>query len=77
MAVSQRLPCSISYSFRAVSPIKVAWSVRPLTLNWRKDGLIFMKCDTEIYRTGHEKVARLPFCTCPCDILSGVSMYIA
>jgi len=26
---------------------------------------------------GHVKVARLPFCTCPCDILSGVSMYIA
>ena len=26
---------------------------------------------------GHEKVARLPFCTCPCDILSGVIMYIA
>jgi hypothetical protein len=24
---------------------------------------------------GHEKVARLAFCTCPCDILSGVSMY--
>jgi len=23
---------------------------------------------------GHEKVARLPSCTCPCDILSGVSM---
>ena len=29
------------------------------------------------YRMGHEKVVRLPFCTCPCDILSGVSMYIA
>ena len=29
-----------------------------------------------LYRMGHEKVARLPFCTCPCDILSGVSMYI-
>ena len=29
------------------------------------------------YRVGHEKVACLPFCTCPCDILSGVSMYIA
>jgi len=26
-----------------------------------------------IYWVGHEKVARLPFCTCPCDILSGVS----
>jgi hypothetical protein len=26
---------------------------------------------------GHEKVARLPFCTCPRDILSGLSMYIA
>ena len=26
---------------------------------------------------GHEKAARLPFCTCPCDILSGVSMYVA
>jgi len=26
---------------------------------------------------GHEKVARLPFCTCPCDILSGVSIYIS
>jgi len=25
----------------------------------------------------HEKVARLPFCTCPCDILTGFSMYIA
>jgi hypothetical protein len=25
---------------------------------------------------GHEKAARLPFCTCPCDILSGVSMYV-
>ena len=24
---------------------------------------------------GHEKVARLPFCTCPCDFLSGVGMY--
>jgi len=23
---------------------------------------------------GHEKAARLLFCTCPCDILSGVSM---
>ena len=23
------------------------------------------------------KIARFPFCTCPCDILSGVSMYIA
>jgi len=23
-----------------------------------------------LYRMGHEKVARLPFCTCPCDILS-------
>jgi len=29
------------------------------------------------YRVGHEKVARLPFCMYPCDILSGVSMYIA
>ena len=29
------------------------------------------------YLVGHEKVARLPFCTCPCDILSGVSMYKA
>ena len=29
------------------------------------------------YRMGHENVARLPFCTCPCDILSGVSMYFA
>ena len=27
------------------------------------------------YRVGHEQVARLPFCTCPCDILSGVSMH--
>jgi len=26
---------------------------------------------------GHEKVARFPFCTCPCYILSGVNMYIA
>jgi len=26
---------------------------------------------------GHEKVARIPFYTCPCVILSGVSMYIA
>ena len=26
---------------------------------------------------GPRKVARLPFCTCPCDILSGVRMYIA
>ena len=25
---------------------------------------------------GHEKVARLPFCTCPCDILFGVSVCI-
>jgi len=25
---------------------------------------------------GHEKVARLPFCTCPCDILFGVSTYL-
>ena len=24
---------------------------------------------------GHEKVDRLPFCKCPCDILSGVSIY--
>jgi hypothetical protein len=40
---------SVSYSFRAVSPIKVAWSVSPLTWNWREDELIFMKCDTEIY----------------------------
>jgi hypothetical protein len=30
-----------------------------------------------LYRVGHEKLARLPFCTCPCDIHSGVSMYIA
>jgi hypothetical protein len=30
-----------------------------------------------LYTVGHEKVARLPFCTCPCDIISGVSMYIA
>ena len=30
-----------------------------------------------LYRVGHEKVARLPFCTCPCDVLSGVSTYIA
>jgi len=29
------------------------------------------------YRVDREKVARLPFCTCPCDILSDVSMYIA
>ena len=29
-----------------------------------------------MYRVGHEKVARLPFCTCPCDILSAISMYI-
>jgi hypothetical protein len=29
------------------------------------------------YRVGHEKVARLPLCTCPCDILSGVGTYIA
>jgi len=35
---------------------------------YRKDSL---------YRMGHEKVARLPFCTCPCDILSDVSMCIA
>ena len=27
-----------------------------------------------LYRVGHEKVARLSFCTCPYDILSGVSM---
>ena len=27
------------------------------------------------YRVGHEKVASLPFCTCPCDVLSGISMY--
>jgi len=26
---------------------------------------------------GQEKIARLPFCTCPCDVLSAVSMYIA
>jgi hypothetical protein len=26
-----------------------------------------------IYKMGHEKVALLPFCTCPCDIVSGVS----
>jgi hypothetical protein len=25
-----------------------------------------------MYRMGHEKVASFPFCTCPCDILSGV-----
>jgi hypothetical protein len=31
----------------------------------------------DIYRMCHEKVARLPFCTSPCDILSGVSMHIA
>ena len=30
-----------------------------------------------IYRVDHKKVARFPFCVCPCDILSGVSMYIA
>jgi len=30
-----------------------------------------------LYTESHEKVAPLPFCTCPCDILSGVSMYIA
>jgi len=30
-----------------------------------------------LYRVGHGKVARVPFCTCPCDVLSGVSMYIA
>ena len=30
-----------------------------------------------LYRVGNEKEARLPFCTCPCDILSGVSMRIA
>jgi len=29
-----------------------------------------------IYRVGHKKLAHLTFCTCPCDILSGVSMYI-
>ena len=23
----------------------------------------------DLYRMGHEKVARVPFCTCPCDIL--------
>ena len=34
------------------------------------------KSDKLLYRMGHEKVARLPFYTCPCDILSGVSMYI-
>ena len=28
-----------------------------------------------LYKMGHEKVARLPFWTCPCDILSGVSIY--
>ena len=28
------------------------------------------------YRMDHEKVARLPFCACPCDILCGVSIYI-
>jgi len=31
---------------------------------------------TRLYRVGHEKVARLPFWTCPSDILSGVSRYI-
>jgi len=30
-----------------------------------------------MYRVGHEKVTRLLFRTFPCDILSGVSMYIA
>ena len=30
-----------------------------------------------LYRMGHEKVARLLFCTCSCDILSGVSVLIA
>jgi len=33
--------------------------------------------NASLYRVGHEKVARVPFFTCPCDILSGVSMYIA
>jgi len=33
-----------------------------------------MLIDRLFYRMGHEKVARLPFCTCPCDILSGLSM---
>ena len=33
-------------------------------------------CPHKLYRVGREKVACLPFCTCPCDILSGVSMYI-
>jgi hypothetical protein len=35
------------------------------------DGYMLVK-----YRVGHDKVAHLPFCTCPCDILSGVNMYI-
>jgi len=26
---------------------------------------------------GNKKVAHLPFCTCPCDILSGVCVHIA
>jgi len=30
-----------------------------------------------MYWVGHENVARLLFCMCPYDILSGVSMYIA
>jgi len=30
-----------------------------------------------LYTDGHEKVARLPFCTCPCDILSAVSKFTA
>jgi len=36
-------------SFRAVSPIKVAWFVHLLTLNWRKIELILTKCLTKIY----------------------------
>jgi len=30
-----------------------------------------------LYSVGQEKVVHLPFCMCPCDILSDVNMYIA
>ena len=42
---------------------------------WR---VIYMEHEvTVLYSMGQEKVARLPFCTCICDILSRVSKYIA
>jgi len=31
----------------------------------------------QIIQNGQRKVALIPFCPCPCDILSSVSMYIA